>query len=78
MYIVIELQTTQGQTANIVQTKETLNEAMSTYHSILASASVSSVEYHTAVVMDIEGKYVARECYKHLTEPEVVEDVSET
>ena len=65
MYIIVELQTTNGQTANIVQTKENLNEAMSAYHMILANASVSSVEYHTAVVMDVEGKYIARECYKH-------------
>lgn len=65
MYIVIELQTTNGQTDNIVQTKATREEAMSAYHSILAAAAISNVEYHTAVVMDVEGKYLARECYKH-------------
>lgn len=32
MYIIIELQTTNGQTANIVQTKATKDEAMSVYH----------------------------------------------
>ena len=67
-YIVIELQTSDGQTANIVTKKNTIDEAMSTYHGILASAAISSVEYHTAVVMDAEGKYIARECYKHLTQ----------
>jgi len=65
MYIIIELQTTGGQTANIVTTKATKEEAMSVYHTILASASISSVEYHTAVVMDEEGRYLARECYQH-------------
>ena len=65
MYIVIELQTSNGQTANIVTTKETKEEAMSSYHMILAAAAVSQVEYHTAVVMDEEGRYLARECYKH-------------
>ena len=65
MYIIVELQTTNGKTANIVTTKDTLNEAMSAYHMILASASISSVEYHTAVVMDVEGRYLARECYQH-------------
>lgn len=65
MYIVIELQTTDGATANIVQTKETKDQAMSTYHSILASAAVSSVEFHTAVVMDVTGRLIARECYEH-------------
>lgn len=65
MYIIIELQTTNGQTANIVQTKETKAEAMSAYHSILAAAAISAVEYHTAIVMDEQGKYLARECYEH-------------
>ena len=65
MYIIIELQTTGNQTGSIIQTKETKDEAMSTYHSILAAAAISSVEYHTAIVMDKEGKYIARECYMH-------------
>lgn len=66
MFIIIELQTTNGQTANIVSTRETKGEAMSAYHNILASAAVSSVEYHTAVVMDEQGRYLARECYEHI------------
>lgn len=66
MYIVIELQTTNGETASLIQTKETKDEAMSAYHSILAAAAISTVEYHTAIVMDREGKYIARECYTHL------------
>lgn len=65
MFIIVELQTTNGQTANIVTTRDTKEEAMSAYHSILASAAVSSVEYHTAVVMDEQGRYLARECYEH-------------
>ena len=65
MFIIIELQTTNGQTANIVSTRETKDEAMSAYHSILASAAVSNVEYHTAVVMDEQGRYLVRECYEH-------------
>ena len=65
MYIILELQTSNGQTANIVTTKDTKDKAMSVYHSILAAAAVSSVQYHTAVVMDEEGRYLARECYQH-------------
>lgn len=75
MFIVIELQTVGGQTANTVQTKATKAEAMSAYHMILASAAVSDIEYHTAVVMDEQGRYLARECYEHL--PEVEEEVAE-
>lgn len=66
MFIIIELQTTNGQTGNIVTTRETKDEAMSAYHNILAGAAVSSVEYHTAVVMDEQGRYLARECYEHI------------
>lgn len=72
MYIVIELQTTNNQTGNIVQIRSTKEEAMSLYHLILSSAAISNIEYHTAVVMDEEGRYLARECYKHLSDPEIV------
>lgn len=68
MYIVIELQTNNGQTANIVQTKETKEQAMSAFHSIMAAAAISSVEYHTAIVVDRKGQYIARECYEHISE----------
>lgn len=66
MFIIIELQTNNGQTANIVQTRESKEEAMSVYHSILAAAAVSNVEFHTALVMDERGQYLARECYMHI------------
>ena len=74
MFIVIELQTTNGQTGNIVQTKETKNEAMSAFHSILASASISEVEYQTALVVDPKGQYLARECYYHPQPEETIEE----
>ena len=66
MYIVIELQTTGGQTANIVQTKETKEEAMSAFHSIMAAAAISQVEYHAAIVVDRTGRFIAKECYEHI------------
>lgn len=72
MYIIIELQTTNGQTANIVKTAETKEEAMSMYHMILASAAISEVEYHTALVITPSGQYIARECYEHIKEPEPI------
>ena len=75
MFIVIELQTNdEGQTANIVQTKDTKDEALSTFHSICASAAISSLRYHTAMVVDPQGRSVARECFEHITP---VEEVAE-
>lgn len=65
MYIVIELQTTNGKTSNIVTTKPTYGEAMSAYHMILASAAISKVECHTAMVITPNGEYIDRRCYEH-------------
>ena len=66
MYTIIELQTNNGETAMTpAQFKATRDEAMSVYHGILAYACISEVQKHTVVVLDEEGKYVARECYKH-------------
>lgn len=77
MFIVIELQTNDGQTANIVQSKETKAEAMSTYHSILAAAAISAIHCHTAMVIDHEGKVYAREFYTHMPEPEPENEVEQ-
>lgn len=67
MYIILEMQTNNGQTSipTPIQTAETKNAAMSTYHSILAVASISSVELHTAMVIDGTGKIYACESYSH-------------
>lgn len=65
MFSIIELQTTNGVTAHTFQTAETQDSAMSKYHQVLMYAALSPVEYHTCIVLDEEGKYLARECYKH-------------
>lgn len=73
MYSIIELQTTNGQTAHLYQNATTKNEAMSKFHGVLAFAATSNVEIHTCVVMDEEGKFLARESYHHYIENEVEE-----
>lgn len=78
MFIILELQTTNGQTAHILTTKDTKEEAMSAYHMILAAAAISSVECHTAIVMNEEGRLVARESYRHTTEPEPEPEIDPT
>ena len=57
MFIILEIQTSNGSTAvvNPIQTAETKNEAMSIYHGILFSAAVSSLDCHTAMVLDEKG-----------------------
>lgn len=76
MFSIIELQTTNGVTTHIYNTAETKDQAMSIYHTTLSYAAVSQVEYHACIVMDEQGRYLARECYEHITpvEPETTEE----
>lgn len=66
MYIVIELQkNAEGAVSNIVTSHDTLAEAESKYYSILASAAVSTVPVHSAIIVSEEGFPVRNQCYKH-------------
>lgn len=70
MFIVIELQTdAQGQVATLVFTKATLNEAESTYHTILAAAALSTLPKHGAVVLTDEGYPLYYQFYAHEPAP---------
>lgn len=65
-YIVIELQkNTDGTVSNLVTSHETLAEAESKYHSILASAAISKIPVHSAIIVSEEGFPVKYQCYKH-------------
>ena len=66
MYIVIELQkNAEGVVSNIVTPFETLAEAESKYYTILASAAISHVPVHSAIIVSEEGFPVKHQCYKH-------------
>ena len=66
MYIVVELQkNAQGTVSNIVTDHQNLAEAESKYHAILASAAVSDVPAHSAVILSEDGFPVKHQCYKH-------------
>lgn len=64
-YIVVELQTTNGQTSNIVTVYSDLAHAESAYHSVLASAALSEVEYHTALILNEQGMTIEQRCFEH-------------
>lgn len=65
-YIVIELQTdASGNVANIVTKKDTLNEAEALFHQILASAAISSVPVHAAVILNNYGDVQDVKSYVH-------------
>ena len=66
MYIVIELQkNAEGVVSNIVTSHENLAEAESKYYSTLASAAVSKIPVHSAIIVSEEGFPVKHQCYKH-------------
>ena len=66
MYIVIELQkNAEGVVSNIVTAFDTLAEAESKYHGILASAAISNIPVHSAIIISEEGFPVKHQCYKH-------------
>lgn len=66
MYLVLEMQTNAGSGISTITTrKDTLPEAESMYHSILAAAAVSSVEVHSASVLNESGKQILHQAYAH-------------
>ena len=62
MYVVVEIQNNVVLPVHVLETRA---QAESTYHSILASAAISKVPVHTAVLMTNEGFTIASQCYKH-------------
>ena len=70
MFTVIELQTTDDVTTVVPPvTYEDRGAALSKFHTVLSFAAVSQVRYHTCMVVDEKGQYIARECYEH--EPQI-------
>ena len=64
-YILLEIQASNDAASTIATAFDTLNEANSRYHTILAAAAVSSVPTHTAVLLSEDGKLLKSECYRH-------------
>jgi hypothetical protein len=65
MYIVIELQKNEyGSVSNIVTEHASLAEAESKYYSVLASAAISKLPVHSAILVSEEGFPIRNQCYK--------------
>ena len=68
-YLVIEIQrNADGTIGNFVWTFDTINEAESKYHSVLAYAAVSTVYTHSAVILNETGFCVKSQSYTHIPE----------
>lgn len=67
MYLILEIQqaTSESQPAFLNHVAETKNQAISTYHSVLSFAAISSNYIHTAILMTLDGKYLMRESFLH-------------
>lgn len=70
MYILVEMQTNDNQTASIITAYTDRSAAEAAYHTTLASAVVSSVRVHTVVMLDERGSTIKREFYLHKINPE--------
>ena len=70
-YIVIEIQTAQnGAVSTLINNYSDRNTAEQQYHLILASAAVSTLSSHAAVLLASNGAMIMHQCYNHLvTEP---------
>ena len=69
-YIVIEIQkTVEGSISNIVTSYSSKEEAESHYHTILASAAISSLPSHGAVIIDEYCVPIAWQAYTHNVTP---------
>ena len=65
MYIVLEIQKNGDAMTHLVSQHDTLQEAESKFHQVLAAAAVSTVNVHSAVLIEENGAVLRTECYKH-------------
>ena len=64
-FVVIELQTMQdGTVANIVTSYDAIENAQSAYYTVLASAAISSLPCHAAMLVNSEGREIHSERFK--------------
>jgi hypothetical protein len=67
-YIVTEVQTNaDGSTGTLINAYESENAAWSAYHSVLASAAISNVAIHGAILFTNEGMLLDTKFFKHLS-----------
>lgn len=77
MYIVIELQTSNGITSMLTYQFDDRDQAESKYHNVLSYAAVSTVEFHAVSIIDRLGAVIRNECYNHAVQPEPNEETTE-
>ena len=77
MFIVLEIQKVGEVVSTLTYQFTDILDAESKYHTILAAASKSACDVHTALIMTEYGFVLKQEHYEHKTEPEPNEEVEE-
>ena len=67
-YVVVELQKNGDTMSNIVTAHNTLEEAEYKFHTVAASAAISSVEKHAVTLLNDDGFPVERTHFEHRVE----------
>ena len=72
-YIVIEIQKASDGTIAVppIATYDNLFDALSRYHTILASAAISEVPVHTACVLNEVGQEIRLDSFNHVDNQQV-------
>ena len=66
MYIAVEIKEKADKSVEISTfKKDTREEAEKAFHSILAVAAVSTHPVHSALILNVEGATLKKDCYKH-------------
>lgn len=65
LYIVVELQKTGGQMANIVTSHDTLADAQYKFHTVAAAAAISQIEKHSVALLNEDGFPIERATFEH-------------
>ena len=65
-YIVVEIQLNDNGAVGMISTAfDTEPEALACYHQTLASAAISSLPCHSAVMFNEEGQFLRRDYFRH-------------
>lgn len=67
MYLVVEIQTSDGKISTLNYQFDALNLAEQKYYAILSAAAVSSLDVHAAMIMDNRGTVIKNEFYDRTT-----------
>ncbi len=70
MFFILELQVDENGVGSVLpaHTKEDRNEAESVYYSVLASAAISKVKHHGAILLNEDCVPIMYYAYRHLNE----------